>query len=112
MAETFDLSPEFPMGVSVKRRVIQTPAEQGFVQRKDLWGFNLRIFTLRWDNLTEAGARRLLVLWEAAEGPVLKMNFTPPGEAATSVRFVGSTLALRRKSAVSYSADVILEEVR
>lgn len=110
MPETYDIPSEFSMGFSYHRRGERTPSE-GFVQAKDLWGFTLRDFRLRYGNLNEPGARRLMILWKLTYASVLNMSFTPPGESVTTVRFKGRP-TIRQLAVDRYEALVTLEEVR
>lgn len=109
----FDLCPE-EIEIRYRRRGEKSPASGGFVQRRTYWtGFDLRIFSLSWINATDAEASRMRDIWRRAYGPVKKMLWTPPGSASsTFVKLVGSRLNLRPRTAVAWSAEIVLEEVR
>lgn len=111
--ETFDLVPELPVRRISRHRAVATPAGAGFVQRKRIWQEELRTWVLTFKNSPESALTRLKSLWALTAGPVLGMTFTPPGESATTVRFVGDELVYSRgPGGVTFSATVTLEEVR
>ena len=50
--------------------------------------------------------------WAATYGPVLSMNFTPPGGSSLEVRFSEGTLRRVRESVATGSVTITLEEIR
>lgn len=110
----FDLCPELEVEIRYRRRGEGSPPSGGFVQRRTFWrGFNLRVFRLPWINANDAECARMRDLWRRAKGSTKKMFWTPPQEDdSTFVRFIGSELRFRPRTAVAWSIDIDLEEVR
>ena len=96
-------------------RTHRAPPESGMIHRRaawEPWGSELRSWILLWQNATLAEKDDLSSLWASSRGGALSMNWTPPGEAATVVRFVDGTFAWDLVTATRVAMRVTIEEVR
>lgn len=112
MTETFDLSPAYPLAEDDLQHAVSTQATDGPVHRQRIWPRKLRRWKLALQHMQLAHVTRLRTLWTTTAAGALRMNWTPPGGSQIAVRFVGGELVVNQSSAVHFSSEVTLEEVR
>lgn len=96
-------------------RTLRAPPESGMIHRRaawEPWGSELRAWILLWQNATLAEKDALSALWASSGGGALSMNWTPPGEAATVVRFVDGSFTWDMVTATRVAMQITIEEVR
>jgi hypothetical protein len=96
-------------------RTIRPPAESGMIHRRSVWepwGGQLRQWVMGWEIASVAEKDAVKALWDQTYNGVLSMEYTPPNEAATVVRFVEDTFEWRLVTATSVAMTFTIEEVR
>lgn len=71
-----------------------------------------RQWRLVWQTMTMDELSTLRLLWAQTQGGATSMDWTPPGEAATVVRFLDESLEWEAVNAGYVRASVTVEEVR
>lgn len=110
---TFDISCVPPEFVRVAtRRAAATPDGSPIVRARRINQRVLRSYQIEFSRETPwTVIQALNETWRATKGPVIPMNFTPPGESEIEVRFKKNSKRTVRHSILCGSASVELEEV-
>lgn len=112
--DIWDVRAEFEHVVPAEQRAVQTPRDEGFVQRRRLWPAGrgeIRTFQLIWNTGIEGDAWRVWNLWDVSFGGTLTLTYTPQdGSGAIEVSFM-SMPEVERVNFATYRMRVVLEEV-
>lgn len=96
---------------SNQRRAVQVNQDRGHSRGREINERPLRRWTLTYSS-TDLILDEVERAWAATYGPVLSLNFTPPGGSSLEVRFAENTLRRMRESVATGSVTITLEEIR
>lgn len=119
-ANVLTVDPEYPIAAWISRRAVMTPADSGYVQRRQVQSSvsrqsgkqSVRSWQLEWRHLTPAEKAAIADLYDAAIGGSFAIKVQPaPTSPLVEVRFVESSLLTIHVTGQWHSARILVEEV-
>jgi len=109
----FTLKPDFPVDTKTQWKTLVSSAETPYKQRRRKWQNKLRIYPLTFSSLTATEATTLQTLFDSKHGAADSFTFDDPvtAEVVTCV-FQEDSLSIKQTTPNTYTASVVLEEVK